>query len=545
MSREIEQITGPRVGLHRQRRPHVRERDPRPTTGARSSAQSSRPVERHAPFTLDYRVLHADGTIRWVHEQGRGATDEHGEMTLLDGAIFDITARKQLEEELAHLAFHDALTGLPNRAMLAEHARARPRAVAPGGTQRRRPLRRPRRLQARQRRLRPRGGRRAAARRRRPAPARRPRDRHSSPGRAATSSCSCSPTSTPPRRAAVDHAIALAERVLRQALARPVVVAGVEVYASASIGIAVFPGDAERRGRRSSSAPTSRCTARKQRGRDGARSSPADPRADADAAALRWPAACAAPSSCDEFELHYQPLVALATGAMLGVEALIRWHDPDRGLIVPDEFIPLAERTGRSRAISDWVRRTRPAGSRARGAADGLELYVSVNLPPRFWRPTAMRRRCSRIDRVVRDRPGAPDARDHRVGRHGPTPTATRRSSTTLHDRGVRVAIDDFGTGHSSLARLHQLAIDDAEDRPLVHPRPARAVGGRARVGDHRARAQPRPRPLAEGIETEDQRRFLLEHGCELGQGFLFSRALPAALVPAYRSPVAGGALAA
>ena len=121
MSREIEHITGhpPSDFVGNAVRTYESVIHPDDRGDVESAVVAA--VERHEPFTIDYRVLHADGTIRWVHEQGRGATDEHGELTLLDGAIFDITARKQLEAELSHLAFHDALTGLPNRAMLTEH----------------------------------------------------------------------------------------------------------------------------------------------------------------------------------------------------------------------------------------------------------------------------------------------------------------------------------------------------------------------------------------------------------------------------------------
>jgi PAS domain S-box-containing protein len=76
-----------------------------------------RAVERREPFALDYRIIHADGEIRWVHERGRGIFGPDGAVAYLDGAIFDTTKRKRLEEQLEHLAYHDPLTGLPNRAM--------------------------------------------------------------------------------------------------------------------------------------------------------------------------------------------------------------------------------------------------------------------------------------------------------------------------------------------------------------------------------------------------------------------------------------------
>ena len=104
----------------------------------------------------------------------------------------------------------------------------------------------------------------------------------------------------------------------------------------------------------------------------------------------------------DEFELHYQPLVELASGRMLGVEALIRWHDGERGLVMPGEFIPVAERTGAIHQISEWVV-AEACRQSAVWQADGLDLYVSVNLPARFWRPTAMSSRAAH-DRVVRHR---------------------------------------------------------------------------------------------------------------------------------------------
>ena len=76
---------------------------------------------RHAPFELEYRVLHVDGSLRWVLERGQGIFDEHGEVAFLDGVICDITARKLAEERLAFLAYHDPLTGLPNRMLFREH----------------------------------------------------------------------------------------------------------------------------------------------------------------------------------------------------------------------------------------------------------------------------------------------------------------------------------------------------------------------------------------------------------------------------------------
>jgi len=539
MSREIEHITGHPASDFIGNAVRTYESVIHPDDRSEVERAVVAAVERHEPFTIDYRVLHADGTIRWVHEQGRGATDEHGEVTLLDGAIFDISARKQLEAELSHLAFHDALTGLPNRAMLTEHldlALARSRRAgthvavlfvdlddfklvnddfghAAGDEL-----------------LRAVAGRLCETVRQTDTVARQGGDEFLillpdiEPAEGAT---------------AVDHAIALAERV-RGALTPPVVVAGVDVYASASIGIATFPGDADTAGDLLKRADIAMYRA-KECGRDG-HAVAGGPTAPTPLLRLSEAGRLRRALDRDEFELHYQPLVRLEDGAMLGVEALIRWHDPDRGLVGPDAFIPLAERTGAITRISEWVVTEACRQSRT-WAAEGLELYVSVNLPSRFWRLTAM----ESVLGIVESFGIAPgrlmlEITESTAMEH---PDSNEAIVDALHARGVRVAIDDFGTGHSSLARLHQLAMTMLKiDRSFIRdlPEPSAAVLVSGIVGLTRSLGL---EPLAEGIETEAQRSFLLEHGCELGQGFLFSHALPAALVPAYRSPVGGGALAA
>jgi EAL domain-containing protein (putative c-di-GMP-specific phosphodiesterase class I) len=223
--------------------------------------------------------------------------------------------------------------------------------------------------------------------------------------------------------------------------------------------------------------------------------------------------------------LHYQPLVELRSGAVAGVEALVRWQDGKR-LVMPGDFIPLAERTGLIGALSEWV-----IGEACRQSREwrdaGLDLYVSVNLPPAFWEPTAMRE----VLRTIESFGLAPDRMMIEITESAfmNAPVRDEPVLAELHRRGLRLAIDDFGTGQSSLGRLHKMAVTTLKiDRTFVADLP----------GDHGADVLVRGiigmaeglglQPLAEGIETEEQRAFLLEHGCTLGQGYLFSKPVPA-----------------
>ena len=534
MSPEIERITGHPASDFIDNRVRTYESVIHPDDRAGVEHAVMAAVSRNEPFTMDYRVLHRDGGMRWVHEQGRGALDENGELSLLDGAIFDITARKEMEAELSHLAFHDALTGLPNRALLAEHldlalARARRNGTqaavlfidlddfklinddfghAAGDDL-----------------LRVVAGRLRQVVRETDTVARQGGDEF-------LVLASDMPSTAEP--GVSSEALLLAERV-RQALTPPVRISGMDVYVSASIGIAMFPGDADTAEDLLKRADTAMYRA-KDAGRDGYAFAEA-PSASSAASASRLSQAGRLRRALerDEFELHYQPLVRLHDGAMLGVEALIRWRDPEHGLVSPDAFIPLAERTGAITRISDWVV-TEACRQVREWARDGLDLYVSVNLPARFWRMTAMRSVLDTVE-AFGVAPGQLmlEITESTAMEHSESNAAIVQ---VLHERGVRVAIDDFGTGHSSLARLHQLAMTILKiDRSFIRDLPAdrsAAVLVSGIVGLTRSLGL---EPLAEGIETEDQRQFLLAHGCEMGQGYLFSRPVPADLVPSYTAP--------
>jgi diguanylate cyclase (GGDEF)-like protein/PAS domain S-box-containing protein len=228
----------------------------------------------------------------------------------------------------------------------------------------------------------------------------------------------------------------------------------------------------------------------------------------------------------DQFELRYQPIVELASGNMVGAEALLRWRDPVRGLVAPGEFIPLAERSGMIKPITHWV--IEHACRQAREWSDhALDLVVTFNLPPSLWGPEIIETLIAATHRA--------GVEPHRMMIEITESTAmvqpgrARQTLDALREHGVRLAIDDFGTGYSSLGRLHQLPVSTLKiDRSFVHALPHDA--GAAAIVDtiiqlsHSLGVQ----PLAEGIESEQQLRFLIEHGCDLGQGFLLGRPMVA-----------------
>jgi diguanylate cyclase (GGDEF)-like protein/PAS domain S-box-containing protein len=320
-----------------------------------------------------------------------------------------------------------------------------------------------------------------------------------------------------------DVARRVADQV-REALQPPMVLSDTEIYTSASVGISVYPGDAADAESLLKHADIAMYKA-KESGRDGYQlfsEGGHDPRAQLSMAGRLRRAV-----ERNELMLHYQPLVALKSGEVVGAEALIRWQDQERGLVMPNDFIPLAERTGLIGPISEWVIEEACRQS-AEWRAAGLDIYVSVNLPAVFWQPTAMRQVLATIERF-----GLSADRMMVEITESTVMADTLRSEpiiAELHERGLRLAIDDFGTGHSSLARLNQmlvttLKIDRSFVSDLPHDRSAAVLVATIIQLAHNLGLH----PLAEGIETEAQRLFLIEHNCPLGQGFLFSRPVPAA----------------
>ena len=259
----------------------------------------------------------------------------------------------------------------------------------------------------------------------------------------------------------------VAEEV-REAVSRPMVLAETEIYTSASLGISLWPVDASDATTLLKHADIAMYKA-KESGRDQYQLFTAtgrDPRAQLSMAGRLRGAV-----ERDELMLHYQPIVALQSGEIVGAEALLRWQDGDRGVVMPGEFIPLAERTGLIAALSDWVIEE-ACRQGARWRERGIDVYVSVNLP-RDLLAADRDAPGAGDDRVVRPVGGPDDDRDHRVHGDGRR-AALEPIIAELHERGLRLAIDDFGTGHSSLSRLNQMQVTTLKiDRSFIADLPA------------------------------------------------------------------------
>jgi diguanylate cyclase (GGDEF)-like protein len=237
--------------------------------------------------------------------------------------------------------------------------------------------------------------------------------------------------------------------------------------------------------------------------------------------------------AADALCLHYQPKVSLATGRVVGVEALVRWTDPELGPMRPDEFVALAEQAGNVRALTDWVLREALAQQR-RWAVRGIDLTVAVNL--------------SALDLCDRSLPailsgmllaaGVPSARfgvEVTESAVMADPELGFRLLQDLRERGIAVAIDDFGTGHSSLAQLKTLPADTLKiDKAFIS---GLREGTADEVIVRSAIALAHMRGLevvAEGVEDAACQAMLARFHCDAVQGYGISRPLPAADLPAW-----------
>ena len=229
-----------------------------------------------------------------------------------------------------------------------------------------------------------------------------------------------------------------------------------------------------------------------------------------------------------EFVLHYQAQVDMRDGQLVGCEALVRWHSAAEGLVAPDRFIPLAEETGLIVPLGEWVLRQaceHGQSWRARGLAD---LTVAVNLSGRQLRSPDL---VERVTRVLQET-GLPAGRlkleltESMIMDQREQALERLRALKAL---GVRLSIDDFGTGYSSLAYLKRLPIDELKiDRDFVRDIPEDSSDMEIAATIIAMARNLRLNVIAEGVETPQQRDFLIRQGCVAGQGYLFGRPLPA-----------------
>jgi diguanylate cyclase (GGDEF)-like protein/PAS domain S-box-containing protein len=476
----------------------------------------------------EFRLRHADGSWHWV--------DTIGLNLLADPAVGgivlnfrDVTERKRLEDQLQHEAFHDPLTGLANRALFADrvtHALARS--------------------------------------------ARHPHDQlavlfldlddfkvvNDSLGHAAGDELltavaerirACLRRQDTPARLGGDEfgilieetdaeaAGEVAERIL-SALRQPFALDSRQLFAQASIGIALgsgnrAAGDGETAEELLRNADAAMYTA-KSRGKG--RSEFYEVRMHASALKrLELRERMEASLAAGEFVVHYQPLVELVSGDIAGVEALVRWRQPDGRLALPAEFIPLAEETGLIVPLGTWVLEEscrQAAEWRSAGQGGGLSMAVNVSSrqlqDPEFT--TLVARTLAKA--------GLPasglvlELTESALLDEG---EATSAAIASLQALGVRISLDDFGTGYSSLSHLRRFPIDVLKiDRSFVDGIDGGEPGERALVRSIiRLAHSLKLETVAEGIERQEQLAPLRALGVRHGQGFLFAKPMEAAAI--------------
>ncbi len=466
---------------------------------------------------VEWRFRQADGS--WLHAEIL-ATNLLGDPTVR-GIVLntrDVSERKRLEEQLTHQAFHDPLTGLANRALFRDRVS---HALA------------------------------LAQRQGHPITVlfldlddfKRVNDSlgHAEGDRlliaAAERFQSCARAADTVSRLGGDEFAILIEHVagsdgrpellqrLEEAMTYPFALSGNQVQVSASIGVATAsPGDTADDLLRNADVAM---YAAKRRGKG--RSETYELRMYADVRErLEMEAALRTALETNQLSLHYQPIVSLKTGALYGVEALVRWDHPTRGHLLPQSFITLAEETGLIVPLGAWV-----LTEACRQVQDWRALFpetplcVSVNISGRQLQGGG-------VTGSLREALAATGASADGVVLEI-TESVLMQQTDTVQERlwelkslGVRLAIDDFGTGYSSLSYLQRFPIDILKiAKPFVDDVGSgteKSALARAIVGLGETL---KLRTIAEGIERGGQRAALLELGCDLGQGHYFSRALP------------------
>lgn len=325
-------------------------------------------------------------------------------------------------------------------------------------------------------------------------------------------------------RDAESAAVALGQRII-DALRHPIRIVEQEVSLSASIGVSVYPNH-DHEGQRLLACADAAMYVAKQAG--GGTCVVFDHYMAGDAAEqLSLQQSLRHAIERGELMLYYQPTISAASGRVLGLEALLRWRHPDRGIVSPATFVPLAERFGIIGAIGNWVIEEACA-QLERWNKESHRYRVAINLSPHQLRHSDLPAR-------IRDA----------MDRHNLSPsqlvceiTETAMMENVNSERsvldqiaalGVRLSIDDFGTGYSSLAHLRniparQIKIDRSFVTDLVGNVDAQAILDAVVRLAHALRME----VVAEGVETEEQRSMLVQLGCDILQGYLFSRPMPA-----------------
>ena len=478
-------------------------------------ARDEAAIKKRGLLTEEHPISTKDG-LRLFLTRRMTVLDEAGEPQYLIKTHEDVTDRRQTESRMAHMAYHDGLTDLPNRAAFLQALTADDRGLRRHRRGIRGAVRRPRRPEGNQRRVRPCHGRQAADRGRRPHAGLRPRRRGGPALRRRVR--------PDHRRQAAGGGQALAEK-LAQTLSDEFLIDGKSVRTGVTTGISVFPHHGSDAASLLANAGAALFRA-KQKSRGSI--SIFEPEMDQqirDRRVLHQDLSIAIRNG--ELSLHYQPQAAsgptVAASEVIGFEALARWMHPVRGFVSPGDFIPLAEESGLIVEMGDWILR-----EACREAASWpVPLQIAVNLSPaQFMHGDVV----SLVHSILLETGLAPDRLELEITEGVLIEDFDRGLALLrrLKALGVRISMDDFGTGYSSLSYLQAFPFDKIKiDRAFVmnlgrNPQSAAIVRAVIDLGHGLEMSI-----VAEGVETQEQLSFLSEEGCDAVQGYFIGKPLP------------------
>ena len=507
------------------------------TEQASLRAQFRSLIDRPGSVSVEHHITSPDGLYRVIHTQTSSRAGRDGAVVRLYGTVQDITERKNAEEKMHYLAMYDALTGLPNRQLFQEqleHAVLRAQRSGSNFGVMFIDLDRFKRINdtlghatgdmlLREVSMRlggcVRGGDVVA---RESSETGYQEAREIPPGRVARLAGDEFTVTLDTLKNPQDAA-RVAQRILAE-MSRPFVLNGNEVVVTASVGIAIFPQDGEQASVLLKNADSAMYQA-KELGKNTYHFFAGDMNSAA-VEKLKMESELRHALERNELLLHYQPKVDARSGRITGVEALMRWQHPERGLVPPGVFIPVAEETGLIVAMGEWVLEEACRQKKIWRDAGLPGIDMAINLASPSFRKTDLVERVS--DTLTRY--GVPpaelclEATESILMRDA---DVTMGTLNRLRDLGVKLSVDDFGTGYSSLSYLRRFPINQLKiDRSFVQditssPDDAAIIAAIVSL----ARTL-KLEVVAEGVETADQMRRLIEQGCRIMQGFYFSKPL-------------------
>lgn len=328
-----------------------------------------------------------------------------------------------------------------------------------------------------------------------------------------------------------EDAARTAQKIL-EAISRPLEIDGHLLYVTTSIGISLYPADGEEAEALLSSADIAMYRA-KDLGRNGFQlSTPAMNAKSVARLSLERDLRMAIERG--ELSLVYQPQAGVVSGKTVGFEALLRWNHPQRGVVLPGEFIAIAEETRLILPLGDWVLRTACEQARRWQAGGGPRLRVAVNLSALQFRQRSL---ASTVQSTLSETGIDPDSLEIEITESAAMLNAEQTIDvlSELREMGVRISIDDFGTGHASLSYLKQFPIDALKiDRSFVADMEASREGLAIITAITGLAHGLGLGVIAEGVESDSQLRLLAACGCDEYQGFLLSKPLAPTTVPGF-----------